>query len=64
MLFGFTEKSDNTIVANYCILYAKQYTYLEKLKTKNTNFNVDFLGYVSHLKYILKMEESICNQNN
>ncbi len=40
-------KSENTIVANYCILYAKQYIYLEKLKNKNTNFNVDFLGYLT-----------------
>ncbi len=64
ILFGFPGKSDNSIVANYCILYAKQYIYLEKLKNKNTNFNVDFLGYLSHLKYILKMEESICIKNN
>ncbi len=36
----------------YCILYAKQYIYLEKLedKIKYTSFNVDFLGYLSHLK--------------
>ncbi len=26
--------SDITIVTNYCILYAKQYIYLEKLKVK------------------------------
>ncbi len=64
ILFGFPRKSDNTIVADYCILYAKQYINLEKLKNKNTNFNVDFLGYLSHLKYILKMEESICIKNN
>ncbi len=66
ILFGFSGKSDNTIVANYCILYAKQYIYLEKLqsKNKNTNFNVDFRAYLSHLKYILKMEESICIKNN
>ncbi len=64
ILFGFPGKSDNTIVANYCILYAKQYIYLEKLNNKNTNFNVDFLGYLSHLKYILKMEGSICVKNN
>ncbi len=44
ILFGFPRKSDNTIVANCCILHAKQYIYLEKLKNKNTNFNVDFLG--------------------
>ncbi len=44
ILFGFPGKSDNTIVANYCILYAQQYIYLENLKNKNKNknFNVDF----------------------
>ncbi len=47
ILFGFPGKSDNTIVANYCILYAKHYIYLEKLKNKSTNFNVDFLGSIS-----------------
>ncbi len=31
ILFGFPESSDNAIVINYCILYAKQYIYLEKL---------------------------------
>ncbi len=45
ILFGLPGKSDKTIVANYCILYAKQYIYLEKLKNKNTNFKVEFLGY-------------------
>ncbi len=30
ILFGFPGKSDSTIVANYCILYTKQYIYLEK----------------------------------
>ncbi len=35
-------------------VYAKQYIYLEKLKDKNkcTSFNVDFLGYLSHLKHM------------
>ncbi len=28
-LFGFPGKSDNTSVANYFILYTKQYIYLE-----------------------------------
>ncbi len=66
ILFGFPGKSDDTIVANYYIVYAKPYIYLEKLKNKNKNtiFNVYILGYLSHLKYILKMEESICIQNN
>ncbi len=66
ILFGFPGDSDNTIVTNYCILYDKQYIYLEKLKDKNkcTSFNVDFLGYLSHLKHVLKIEENICSKNN
>ncbi len=57
---------NNTIITNYCILYAKEYTYLEKLKDKNkcTSFNVDFLRYLSHLKHVLKIEEHICSKNN
>ncbi len=37
ILFGFSESSDNVIVINYCILYAKQYIYLEKLNNKKIN---------------------------
>ncbi len=32
ILFGFPERSDDATVINYCILYAKHYIYLEKLK--------------------------------
>ncbi len=66
ILFGFPGRSDDAIVINYCILYAKHYIYLEKLKeNKNQNtFNIDFLGYLSKLKYILKIEKSICIHNN
>ncbi len=66
ILFGFLGDSDNTIITNYCILYDKQYIYLEKLKDKNkwTSFNVDFLGYLAHLKHVLKIEENICSKNN
>ncbi len=58
--------SENTIVTNYCILYAKQYIYLKKLKDKNkcTTFNIDFLGYMSPLKHVFTTEESICSKNN
>ncbi len=54
---------ERVIIPNFCILCAK---HLEKLKNKNknTNFNVDFLGYLSHLKYILKIEENINIKNN
>ncbi len=66
ILFGFPGRSDDTIIINYCILYAKQYIYLEKLKeNKNQNaLNIDFLGYLSKLKYILKIEKSIRIHNN
>ncbi len=54
ILFGFPGRSDDAIVINYCILYAKHYIYIEKLKeNKNQNtFNIDFLGYLFKLKYI------------
>ncbi len=44
ILFGLPKSSDNTIVINYCILYAKQYIYLGKLNDKNNeqNLNVGF----------------------
>ncbi len=32
ILFGFPGRSNNATVINYCILYAKHYIYLEKLK--------------------------------
>ncbi len=66
ILFGFLGDHDNTIVTNYCILYAKQDIYLEKLNDKNkyTSFNVDFLGYLSHFKHLLKIDENICSKNN
>ncbi len=66
ILFGFPGISDDAIVINYCVLYAKHYIYLEKLKeNKNQNpFNIDFLGYLSKLKYILKIEKSICTNKN
>ncbi len=66
ILFGFAGRSNDAIVINYCILYAKHYMYLEKLKeNKNQNtFNIDFLGYLSKLKYILKIEKSIYTHNN
>ncbi len=56
ILLGFPGRSDDAIVINYCILYAKH-------KNQNT-FNIDFLGYLSKLKYILKIEKSICIHNN
>ncbi len=59
ILFGFPGSSDDAIALNYCMLYAKHYIYLEKLKEENKKreFNVDFLGYLCYLKYILNMEK-------
>ncbi len=66
ILFGFPGSSDNAVAINYYILYAKHYIYLEKLKEENKKreFNIDFLGYLCHLKYIFKIEKSICNRKN
>ncbi len=66
ILFVFIGRSDDAIVINYCILYSKHDIYLEKLeenKLQNT-FNIDFFGYLSKHKYILKIEKSICTHNN
>ncbi len=38
-----------------------QYIYNEK--KQRTHFIIDFLRYKSYLKYILKVEESICTKN-
>ncbi len=48
------------------MLYAKYYIYFKKLKEENKKreFNVDFLGYLCYLKYILKIEKCICNTKN
>ncbi len=35
-LLGFPVNSEHAIVINYCIVYAKYYIYLEKLKTRIT----------------------------
>ncbi len=59
ILFGFPGSSDDAIFINYCMLYAKCYIY-----SKKREFNVDFLGYLCYLKYILKIEKSICNRKN
>ncbi len=51
--FGFPGNSNDVIVITYCILFAKQFIYKGKLKT-NSNQNkltIDFLVYLSHLKY-------------
>ncbi len=57
--------SDDVIVINYCMLYAKHYIYLEKLKDENTKsgFNIDFTCTISNT-YILQIEKNICTQKN
>ncbi len=40
ILFGFPGVSADAIVINYCILYAKHYIYLEKLKDENKKANL------------------------
>ncbi len=68
VFWAFAGISDDAIVINYCILYAKQYIYLEKLKeNKNQNtLNIDlkFMGYLSKLKYILKIEKAYVFKHN
>ncbi len=66
ILFRFSGSSNDAIAINYCMLYAKYYIYLTKLKEENKKreFNVDFLGYLCYLKYTLKIEKSICNRKN
>ncbi len=59
VLFGFPGRSDDTIVISYFILYAKPYIYSEKCNEnkKQNTLNMYFLGYLSKLKYILKIEK-------
>ncbi len=54
--FGIPGRGDDAIVINYCILYAKQYIYLDKLnESKNQNtLNIDFLGYLSKAQIYIK----------
>ncbi len=39
ILFGFHGRSDDAIVLNYCILYAKHYIYLENFKKIRTKIH-------------------------
>ncbi len=66
ILLGFPGRSNDAIVINYCILYAKQFIYQENLKeNKEQNaLNIDFLGYLSQFKYKLKIETNICFRRN
>ncbi len=63
ILFGFPGNSNDAIAINYCILYAKHFIYRAKLNNQNI-LTIDFLSYLSHLKYILKIENNICIAKN
>ncbi len=58
ILFGFPGDINDDIVINCCILYVKHFIYREKLNIQN-RLTIDFLSYLSHLKYILKIEKAL-----
>ncbi len=61
ILYGFPENSDDDIITNY-----KYFINVEKLKdkSKNNNFNIEFLAYLSYLKISLRIENDICRKRN
>ncbi len=61
--FGFPGESDDAIAINYCVLYDKHLIYRAKINNQNEP-TIDFLTYLSHLKYVLKIEKSICIGKN
>ncbi len=61
ILFGFLGHSYDGIAINY--LYAIHFIYRKKLNNQNM-LTIDFLLYLSHLKYILKIEKNICIAKN
>ncbi len=60
IIFRFPWRCNDAIVINCCILYTNKFLYLEKPKdNKEQNaLNIDFLGYMSQLKYKLKIEKN------
>ncbi len=68
ILFRISGGSDDVMFMNYCMLNAKHYIYLENKQTKDENkkciFNVEFLGYLWHLKYILNIGKNICTKKS
>ncbi len=52
----FPGRIDDAIVMNFCILYAKQFIYLEKIKdNKEKNaLTIVFLDYLSQFEYKIK----------
>ncbi len=61
IILGFPGSNQNTKLTNYCILYAKHFIYKNKM---NGMDNIGFLCYLSYLKKILIIEESICLARN
>ncbi len=62
----FPRRSNDAIVINYCILYAKHYIYLEKLKENNnqSTLNIDFFFLTVQAQIYIKNRKSICTHNN
>ncbi len=57
ILFSFPGDSDDAIPINCCTLYAKHFIYREKINNQNM-LTIDFLAYLSDLKYTLKIEKT------
>ncbi len=53
----FNGNTNNIIIINYCIIYAKHFIYEKKINNDN---NIDFLSYLSLLKRQLLIEREIC----
>ncbi len=66
--FNIREKNNKNAVIcfgylgnDHPILYAKYFIYVEN---KTIIFNIDFLGYLSYLKNVLRIENGICWKRN
>ncbi len=57
IIFGFPGNTNNIIIMNYCIIYAKHFIYQKKINNDN---NIDFLSYLSLLKRHSIIEREIC----
>ncbi len=61
IVFGFQSKGEIFDVINYCILLGKYYIYCQKIHKNNA---IDFYEYLIQLRYKLRIERNICNQNS
>ncbi len=57
IIFGFPDNTNNKIIINSCIFYAKHFIYQKKINNDN---NIDFPSYLSLLKRHLLIEREIC----